>query len=321
MALDGFNGLKALVVGDVMIDAYTKGVVERMSPEAPVPIVNLKERFDRLGGAANVALNLKALGAIPYVCSVIGNDTSGKRLLQLMTDHGLDTAGMIQSSQRVTTVKHRVFNGDKQLLRIDEEDTFDLTEEEHASLIHAFESRLDNCDVVILQDYNKGVLTDRLIKSIIASANERNIPVAVDPKRKNFFAYQGVTLFKPNAKELRDGLGVHAETIDELRQAAVALQERLHCKYLMVTLSEQGVIILNDGDFYHIPAHPRNILDVSGAGDTVLSVAALSMAIKKEAKTIAELSNIAGGLVCEAVGVVPIDKDKLLKEYNRICHE
>ena len=321
MALDGFNGLKALVVGDVMIDAYTKGVVERMSPEAPVPIVNLKERFDRLGGATNVALNLKALGAVPYVCSVIGNDTSGKRLLQLMTDHGLDTAGMIQSSQRMTTVKQRVFNGDKQLLRIDEEDTFDLTEEEHASLIHAFESRLDNCDVVILQDYNKGVLTDRLIKSIIALANERSIPVAVDPKKKNFFAYQGVTLFKPNAKELRDGLGVHAETIDELKQAAIGLQKRLHCKYLMVTLSEQGVIILNDGDFYHIPAHPRHILDVSGAGDTVLSVAALSMAIKKDTKTIAELSNIAGGLVCETVGVVPIDKDKLLKEYNRICHE
>lgn len=321
MALDGFNGLKALVVGDVMIDAYTKGVVERMSPEAPVPIVNLKERFDRLGGATNVALNLKALGAVPYVCSVIGNDTSGKRLLQLMTDHGLDTAGMIQSSQRMTTVKQRVFNGDKQLLRIDEEDTFDLTEEEHASLIHAFESRLDNCDVVILQDYNKGVLTDRLIKSIIALANERSIPVAVDPKKKNFFAYQGVTLFKPNAKELRDGLGVHAETIDELKQAAIDLQKRLHCKYLMVTLSEQGVIILNDGDFYHIPAHPRHILDVSGAGDTVLSVAALSMAIKKDTKTIAELSNIAGGLVCETVGVVPIDKDKLLKEYNRICHE
>lgn len=304
-----------------MIDAYTKGVVERMSPEAPVPIVNLKERFDRLGGATNVALNLKALGAVPFVCSVIGNDTSGKRLLQLMTDHGLDTAGMIQSSQRVTTVKHRVFNGDKQLLRIDEEDTFDLTEEEHASLIHAFESRLGDCDVVILQDYNKGVLTDRLIKSIIALANERSIPVAVDPKKKNFFAYQGVTLFKPNAKELRDGLGVHAETIDELKQAAIGLQKKLHCKYLMVTLSEQGVIILNDGDFYHIPAHPRHILDVSGAGDTVLSVAALSMAIKKDAKTIAELSNIAGGLVCETVGVVPIDKDKLLKEYNRICHE
>ena len=321
MGLDGFNGLKALVVGDVMIDAYTKGVVERMSPEAPVPIVNLKERFDRLGGATNVALNLKALGAVPFVCSVIGNDTSGERLLQLMTDHGLDTAGMIQSSQRMTTVKQRVFNGDKQLLRIDEEDTFDLTEEEHASLIHAFESRLGDCDVIILQDYNKGVLTDRLIKSIIALANERSIPVAVDPKKKNFFAYQGVTLFKPNAKELRDGLGVHAETIDELKQAAIDLQKRLHCKYLMVTLSEQGVIILNDGDFYHIPAHPRHILDVSGAGDTVLSVAALSMAIKKDTKTIAELSNIAGGLVCEAVGVVPIDKDKLLKEYNRICHE
>ena len=322
MGLDGFNGLKALVVGDVMIDAYTKGVVERMSPEAPVPIVNLKERFDRLGGATNVALNLKALGAVPFVCSVIGNDTSGERLLQLMTDHGLDTAGMIQSSQRMTTVKQRVFNGDKQLLRIDEEDAFDLTEEEHASLIHAFESRLGDCDVIILQDYNKGVLTDRLIKSIIALANERSIPVAVDPKKKNFFAYQGVTLFKPNAKELRDGLGVHAETIDELRQAAVALQERLHCDYLMVTLSEQGVMILHNDEFLHVAAQPRHIVDVSGAGDTVLSVAALSVALKQDATTIASISNIAGGLVCEEVGVIPIDKEKLLLESKRIiCHE
>lgn len=322
MALDGFNGLKALVVGDVMIDAYTKGVVERMSPEAPVPIVNLKERFDRLGGAANVALNLKALGAVPFVCSVIGNDASGKRLLQLMSEHGLDTAGMIQSSQRATTVKQRVFNGDKQLLRIDEEDTFDLTEEEYSSLILAFESQLDNCDVVILQDYNKGVLTERLIKSIIASANKKNIPVAVDPKKKNFFAYQGVTLFKPNAKELRDGLGVHAETIDELRQAAVALQERLHCDYLMVTLSEQGVMILHNDEFLHVAAQPRHIVDVSGAGDTVLSVAALCMALKQDATTIASISNIAGGLVCEEVGVIPIDKEKLLLESKRIiCHE
>lgn len=322
MALDGFNGLKALVVGDVMIDAYTKGVVERMSPEAPVPIVNLKERFDRLGGAANVALNLKALGAVPFVCSVIGNDASGKRLLQLMSEHGLDTAGMIQNSQRATTVKQRVFNGDKQLLRIDEEDTFDLTEEEYSSLILAFESQLDNCDVVILQDYNKGVLTERLIKSIIASANKKNIPVAVDPKKKNFFAYQGVTLFKPNAKELRDGLGVHAETIDELRQAAVALQERLHCDYLMVTLSEQGVMILHNDEFLHVAAQPRHIVDVSGAGDTVLSVAALSVALKQDATTIASISNIAGGLVCEEVGVIPIDKEKLLLESKRIiCHE
>lgn len=321
MVFDGFNGLKALVLGDVMIDTYSKGVVERMSPEAPVPIVNLKEHFDRLGGAANVALNLKALGALPFVCSVIGADSSGDRLLQLMSEHGLNTSGLIQSPQRATTVKHRVFDGDRQLLRIDEEDTLDLTKEEQSSLIQLVEKQLDGMDVVILQDYNKGVLSETMIKSVIAAAQARNIPIVVDPKKKNFFAYQGVTLFKPNAKELRDGLGVQAETIDELRQAATVLQERLQCVFLMTTLSEQGVMILHNGEFRHIAALPRHIVDVSGAGDTVLSVAALSVALKQDAATIASLSNIAGGLVCEEVGVVPIDKEKLSVEFKRIRHE
>lgn len=319
--LERFNGLKALVVGDVMIDAYSKGVVERMSPEAPVPIVDLREQFCRLGGAANVAINLKALGAIPMICSVIGHDSHADDFLALMREHGLATEGLVKSSKRVTTVKHRVFNGDKQLLRIDKENTFDLTEEEYAELFQIIENHIETTDIVILQDYNKGVLSGKMIEAVIGLAKAKHIPVAVDPKKKNFFAYQGVTLFKPNAKELRDGLGVNAETIDELRQAAQSLQERLQCQYLMVTLSEQGVMILHDGEFHHLPAHPRHIVDVSGAGDTVLSVAALCMALQADAPTIAAVSNLAGGLVCEEVGVVPINKEKLLQEVNRIQHE
>ena len=319
--LEHFNGLKALVVGDVMIDAYSKGVVERMSPEAPVPIVDLREQFCRLGGAANVAINLKALGAIPMICSVIGHDSHADDFLALMREHGLATEGLVKSSKRVTTVKHRVFNGDKQLLRIDKENTFDLTEEEYAELFQIIENHIETTDIVILQDYNKGVLSGKMIEAVIGLAKAKHIPVAVDPKKKNFFAYQGVTLFKPNAKELRDGLGVNAETIDELRQAAQSLQERLQCQYLMVTLSEQGVMILHDGEFHHLPAHPRHIVDVSGAGDTVLSVAALCMALQADAPAIAAVSNLAGGLVCEEVGVVPINKEKLLQEVNRIQHE
>ena len=323
MVLDEFNGLKALVVGDVMIDAYSKGVIERMSPEAPVPIVNLREHFNRLGGAANVALNLKALGAMPLVCSVIGDDSHADELFALLREHGLATNGLVKSGKRVTTVKHRIFDGDKQVLRMDEEDTFDLDNEEHQDLWKVIVKALDeeHFDVIILQDYNKGVLSERMIQAIVAEAGKRDIPVAVDPKKKNFFSYQGVTLFKPNAKELRDGLGVNAETIDELRQAAIALQEQLHCQYLMVTLSDKGVMILHDSIFHHLPAHPRNIADVSGAGDTVLSVAALCVAQKADAETIAALSNLAGGLVCEEVGVVPIDKDKLSQEAKRISHE
>ena len=321
--LEQFNGLKALVVGDVMIDVYSKGVIERMSPEAPVPIVNVKSRSVRMGGAANVALNLRALGATPILCSVIGNDEDSEMLLTLMRKTGLDTGHFAMSETRRTTVKHRIFDGDKQVLRMDEEDTFDLTNEEYLELWDVIKDALDeeHFDVIILQDYNKGVLSEKMIRAIIAEAQKRDIPVAVDPKKKNFFAYQGVTLFKPNAKELRDGLGVKAETIDELRQAAEQLQERLHCQYLMVTLSEQGVMILHDGMFHHLPAHPRHIMDVSGAGDTVLSVAALCMALRADAPTLAALSNLAGGLVCEKVGVVPIDKDMLQQEASHIHHE
>ncbi|MBO6026062.1 MAG: hypothetical protein J6P73_02345 [Bacteroidales bacterium] len=318
--VERFNGLKALVVGDVMIDVYSKGVVERMSPEAPVPIVNVKARFERLGGAANVALNLKALGATPVLCSVIGDDDSGVTLLKLMREAGLDTSCFVKSQCRMTTVKHRIFDGERQVLRMDEEVTFDLTDEEHQSLWEVIERTLtkERYDVIILQDYNKGVLTEKMIQSIISFAKERGIPVAVDPKKKNFFAYQGVTLFKPNAKELREGLGVTAETPEELQAAMRMLQQRIKCEYLMVTLSEKGVMILNNGVFHHLPAHPRKIMDVSGAGDTVLSVAALCVALHSSPETIAELSNLAGGLVCEEVGVVPIDKKRLSDEIERI---
>ena len=318
--LERFNGLKALVVGDVMIDVYSKGVVERMSPEAPVPIVNVKSRFARLGGAANVAINLKALGAIPILCSIIGNDESGEMLLQLMREAGLDTGLLVTSQTRRTTVKHRIFDGDKQVLRMDEEDINDLTDKEHQDLWKNIVDILDKkgFDIVILQDYNKGVLSEKMIRTVVALAQMKGIPVAVDPKKKNFFAYQGVTLFKPNAKELREGLGATAETPEELKQAMLALQQRLHCQYLMVTLSDKGVMMLHNGMFHHLPAHPRRIADVSGAGDTVLSVAALCVALQSSPETIAALSNLAGGLVCEEVGVAPIDKERFAEEVQRI---
>ena len=317
--IERFNGLTALVVGDVMLDAYSKGMIERMSPEAPVPIVSVKSRFNRLGGAANVALNLKSLGARPIVCSIIGDDDHAKTLLRLMETHGLDCDGMVKSVKRVTTVKHRIFHDDKQVLRLDEEDTFDLTDEEHHALFGIIERKLEqSVDVIILQDYNKGILTEKMIQGIVALAKSKDIPVAVDPKKKNFFAYQGVKLFKPNAKELRDGLGLQAETIDELQQAAKKLKERLQCQYLMVTLSEKGVLILDGIHIHHLPAHQRNILDVSGAGDTVLSVAALCLALRQDAKTIATLSNLAGGLVCEEIGVIPIDKERLAHEVEHL---
>ena len=188
--IERFEGLKVLVVGDVMIDAYSKGVVERMSPEAPVPIVNLQEHFNRLGGAANVAINVKALGAEPVVCSIIGDDENGRNLLQLMQEQGLEVGGLVSSNRRRTTVKHRILNGSRQLLRIDEEDTFDLTEVEHSILSLVIRQAIDKTpvDVVLLQDYNKGVLTEEMIRGIVQLCHEKHIPVVVDPKKKNFFA-------------------------------------------------------------------------------------------------------------------------------------
>lgn len=317
MMLEQFNGLKALVVGDVMIDAYSKGVIERMSPEAPVPIVNVRSRFSRLGGAANVALNLQSLGAAPLVCSVIGDDPDGEQLTGMMEKAGLDTGGLIRSRTRKTTVKHRIFDGDRQVLRVDEEDSSDLDEEAQTYLFRLISHALSeqSFSVIVLQDYNKGVLTEWMIRQLIELARGKGIPVVVDPKKKNFLAYQGATLFKPNAKELREGLGVTAETFDELKQAALRLQALLCCQYLMVTLSEKGVMILHDGAFLRLPALSRNIVDVSGAGDTVLSVAALCVGSGiVDAETIARLSNIAGGLVCEEIGVVPIDKNRFAQE-------
>ena len=240
-----------------------------------------------------------------------------------MQEHGLDTRGIIQSSERITTVKHRVLNGDKQMIRIDEEDTHELSQAEYDGFYEAIRELTNRMefDIIILQDYNKGVLSKTLIQSVLKMAHDKDIPVAVDPKKKNFMAYQGVTLFKPNAKELREGMGMKAETLDELKEAAMKLQEQLHCQNLMVTLSQQGAMILSQNDFYHVAACPRHIVDVSGAGDTVLSVAALCTALKMDPKTTVTLSNIAGGLVCEQVGVVPIDKERFAEEVQRLCHD
>lgn len=315
-----FNGMRVMIIGDVMIDAYTEGVVERMSPEAPVPVLDVRKRYNRLGGAANVALNIKALGAEPFIYSVIGNDFKGKKFIQLLIDNGLETNHIAQSGYRSTTLKERIICNGKQMLRIDQEDTFDLTDEEQQQLITIISEALksEKIDCIILQDYNKGVLTKSLIEATIALAREKNIPVVVDPKKKNFLAYKNVTLFKPNAKELREGL---ADEDNNIESNTEKIQDLLQCEMVMTTLSEKGIIIRANADtteFHHIPAHQRDIVDVSGAGDTVLSVASLCIVAGENPFNIAAFSNIAGGLVCEKVGVVPIDKEKLLSEVKRI---
>ena len=320
---DSFNEKKIMIVGDVMLDIYMKGKVERISPEAPVPIVSVTETFSRLGGAANVAQNLKSLGTKPILCSVIGYDDKSNELLNLMSEQNMTTSGIVKSNERITTRKVRIISNNAQMLRVDTEDTFDLTNKEHDLLMTEIKNIINNekIDGIILQDYNKGVLTEDIIKEVISLANERNIPVGVDPKKKNFLTYKNVTFFKPNLKELREGIGISSkeENIDDITKSIDSLHEILNCRYIMTTLSERGVLIKDykTNTCHHIPAHLRKIADVSGAGDTVLSVAMLCLVCKQEAYNIAALSNLAGGIVCEELGVVPINKERLFEESNK----
>lgn len=323
---DLFNEKKIMIIGDIMLDVYMKGKVERISPEAPVPIVSVTEKFSRLGGAANVAQNLKALNAEPILCSVIGNDDKSKDLLELMREQNMNISGIVKSSERITTRKVRIISNNAQMLRVDTEDTFDLTEKEYNSLIKNIHEIIinENIDAIILQDYNKGVLTEKLIKETIEIANKNNIPVGVDPKKKNFLNYQNVTFFKPNLKELKEGTGITSkdDSIEEILKSVDSLHEKLNCRFIMTTLSERGVLIKDyeTNTYHHIPAHLRKIADVSGAGDTVLSVAMLCLVCNQNAYNIAALSNLAGGLVCEELGAIPINKERLLEESKKILH-
>jgi rfaE bifunctional protein kinase chain/domain len=319
---DKFNGLRVLVIGDVMMDAYVLGKVTRISPEAPVPIVSLDDEDERIGGAGNVALNLVSLGAKPIIATAVGTDSNGEKLSILLESNGISIDGVIFSEKRKTTVKTRVISDKQQLLRIDSEDTFPISNSEEEQLISRIEKLIESgLDAIIFEDYNKGVLTEKLISKVVELAQIKNIPTAVDPKKENFLAYRNVTLFKPNLKELKEGLNVDfniSNTKLEFEQAVNNLEGKLNNEISFITLSEHGVFIKNSSKKHYAKAHLRNISDVSGAGDTVIAVATLCLATKLEIEQIAEISNIAGGLVCEKSGVVSIDKQELLQEVEEL---
>ncbi len=321
-----FNNLNVMIIGDVMVDAYLWGNVNRISPEAPVPIVAVEKREERLGGAANVALNVKSLGANPILCTVIGNDNKGDVFLKLLEEEQLTSSGICRSDQRITTTKFRIIGNHAQMLRVDEEITSDLNNRDTESLIKRVYQIIDQgkIDIIVFQDYDKGGITRKVIAKVIEYANQNNIPVAVDPKRKNFQKYKNISLFKPNLKELQEGLKaeVNHKDIKELNQVVLRLQDNQNIQHALITLSEDGLYISsrqsNQRIIHSIPAHVRSISDVSGAGDTVISVAALCLASNCSPLEIATISNLAGGLVCEQVGVVPIQKEKLLAEVMQI---
>lgn len=313
-----FTSVKIGVVGDVMLDSYIWGTVERISPEAPVPIVSLHHKEQRIGGAGNVALNLQSLGANAFVLSVTGADEDARCLNGLFAKKGISTDYCFQSADRITTNKTRVICRNQQMMRLDAEVTNDVNTEEEGQLLQNVQRfiKAEKPQVIILEDYNKGVLTEKVIRSVIALCKKGGIVTAVDPKRKNFFAYKGVDIFKPNLKEVKEALNyLHAEAeLPLLNDIHRDLQKQLQHRISFITLSEKGVFYSEDGRAALIPSHIRNIADVSGAGDTVIAVAALVYAVRKNAYLMAEIANIAGGLVCEEVGTAAISKTALLHE-------
>ena len=313
-----FPTIKVAIVGDLMLDTYWWGNVDRISPEAPVPVVALKKKELRVGGAANVALNTVSLGAQTAVISIIGNDDEGKELLRLLKENNIDTSYVVVSDQRITTNKTRIMSRNQQMMRLDAEMTADLDTASENLLIQKVTDyfAIQKPDVLIFEDYNKGVLTERVIAALIKLCKEHNVVTSVDPKRKNFLSYKGVIIFKPNLKEVKEGLNLLTDIIDlsSLKKMHASLQQRLHHEISFITLSEKGVFYQQGSDQKLIPTHIRNIADVSGAGDTVIAVSSLVYATTKDMNLAAEMANIAGGLVCEEVGTAAINKEKLLKE-------
>lgn len=317
---EAFDSLRVLVIGDVMLDSYVWGKVERISPEAPVPVVNVQKREYRLGGAGNVLLNVQSLGAEAIICSVIGTDGAGDLLESSLEEKGLNCEGLIRSADRITTIKERIIAGSQQVVRIDTETDKPVSKAETEKLVSKAKELIPSCQVIIFEDYDKGVLTAESIAEITAFANEHNVPTVVDPKKRNFLAYNHTTLFKPNLKELREGLKVefNVDNPEELRATVQHLKDTLNVKGALITLSERGVFIDFNDEIHKLPAHIRQIADVSGAGDTVISIAACCVALNLPPKTIAAISNLGGGLVCEMVGVVPIDKGLLKTEAEKL---
>ena len=313
-----FNDKKVLLIGDAMIDKYIWGEVNRMSPEAPVPVVEINKEEIRLGGSANCALNIKSLGASPILCTVIGDDINGSKFLKLMKDSDLLTDGVFVDDNRKTTVKTRVISEGKHQLRMDDEDIHPIKIEDQ--FINTVDSLLKDTSVIILQDYNKGVLTKKIIKTVISKAKKRGIPTIVDPKKDNFLEYQECDIFKPNLKEIKEGINIEFDESkdEELQKVTSLLKEKINAKSILLTLSGKGICINSENGFVHTPAYGGSVIDVSGAGDTVISVASLLLSTGVIPENISKISCLSGGIVCQKVGVVPIDKEELLSETIKI---
>ena len=317
---------RVMIVGDVMIDSYMWGDVTRISPEAPVPVVQVTKREKRLGGAANVALNVESMGAIPIICSVLGNDDSSKDFQQIMYNNNMDRRGIVTSDNRMSTVKSRVIGNNMHIVRVDEENTHPLSSVEEDQMLDRINRIIKAMpiDAIIFQDYDKGCITPRIIEEVTTLARRKKILTTVDPKHRNFASFKNVSLFKPNLKELREGLNIEIDDssdetlIHDLQEASNLIVNRQHIDIVLITLSSRGMYAC---DFRNkqpqsvlVPSSARAVSDVSGAGDTVISVITLALAAGVPLQQAVHMANAAGGIVCEQVGVVPIDCQRLKNE-------
>lgn len=316
---NNFRGKRIAVVGDLMLDCYFWGGVTRISPEAPVPILQVDDEFYRFGGAMNVAYNISTLGGIPLPIGVIGNDNEGKIFKKLISEKNISDKGIVVDSKRPTTAKTRVIADKQHVVRIDKEKTNSISIQTEKKILSLLSKEMNKLDAIILQDYNKGVLTESLIKQIIALAHKAKKIITVDPKFLNFFSYQDVTVFKPNRKETEDAFGIWIKTEEDISKAGQRLLETLNCKYLLLTLGENGIALFEkDKPVRKIPTKARNITDVSGAGDTVISTLTMALTAGADIFDAAYLANYAGGLVCQEVGIIPIELNTL---FNAVANE
>lgn len=310
------EGKAIMVIGDIMLDSYIWGSVDRVSPEAPVPVVNVSSTEDRLGGAANVVKNIASLGMKPILCSVVGNDDAGKKFFNILDKRGISSQYCVVDHNRKTTVKTRVICGKQQMLRVDSEQTNELDEtiqqELQKNVVKAIAEQ--NVSAIILQDYDKGVFCAEFIQFVAKQASEKNIPVLVDPKKRNFNNFKNISLFKPNFKEFTEGIGKTCAKDDftSLYSLARDFMLKNNIATMMITLSEHGIFVANQEQYIHIPTQVRHVADVSGAGDTVISTAAVCYVLGFPMEEVARISNIAGGLVCEQPGVVTVEKNQLI---------
>jgi rfaE bifunctional protein kinase chain/domain len=311
--IGGFRGKTIAVVGDVMIDRYYWGSVHRVSPEAPVPIVEVEEESVRFGGAANVAKNIETLGGTPYVVGLVGKDHPGDLFLKMLADDGLDDRGIVIDASRPTTIKTRVIAAGQHVVRVDNESKKDCAAEVQAQIIGAIRTSIRKIDGIIIEDYNKGVVTKEVIAGVIAAARQKGVPVTVDPKYNNFLEYKNVAVFKPNRREAEEALGGRLRTTEAIERAGKKLLELLNAENVLITRSEEGMSLFeSNGAVTHIPTTADVVLDVSGAGDTVVSTLTMALVGGVPIADACRLANVAGGVVVGAVGIVPITPDQLL---------